>query len=84
MEKGCVPQRYCLAILQKFSVRDDVIPLYVQNDLIYWNIDMINYYIQKQIHVFCPVFCSAMLANIIRTHSTVDYLEKHEEFTKQV
>lgn len=84
LEPGCVPQRYCIAILQKLSIKDEVIPLYIKHDLILWSIELISDYKHKKIHVFCAEFASAMLANIIRTHSTVDYLERNEKYTAQV
>jgi hypothetical protein len=84
LETGCVAQRYCIAILQKLSIKDEIIPIYLKHDLIHWSIDLINKFLDYKIHIFCPEFASAMLANIIRTHSTVEYLEKNQKFTAQV
>lgn len=78
-DNGSVTQRFCIAILQKCSIKDSVIPTYVQNDMIRWVIDLIKTSLSSRIHVFCLDFASAMLANVIHTPATILYLEYHPE-----
>lgn len=68
-------QRFCLAILQKSSIKEAVIPCMVENDLINWSIELCFLSVKQNINAFCLDFCSAMLANIIHTPSTLEYLQ---------
>lgn len=68
-----------MAILQKCSIKDTVIPTYVKNDMIRWIIDLIRTSLTAKIHVFCLDFASAMLANVIHTPATILYLEMHPD-----
>lgn len=83
-ENGSVTQRFCLAILQKCSIREALIPTLVDHDLIKWTINLLKKSLHQKIHVFCLDFSSAMLANIIHTPSTISFLEHHAEFTLDV
>ncbi|CAD8172837.1 unnamed protein product [Paramecium pentaurelia] len=83
-ENGSVTQRFCLAILQKASIKDTVIPTYVHNEMIQWIISLIQKSINTKIHIFCLDFASATLANIIHTPYTLTYLEKQSRFTHQI
>lgn len=83
-EHGSVTQRFCLAILQKCSIREAIIPTLVDHDLIKWTINLLKKSLHQKIHVFCLDFSSAMLANIIHTPSTISFLEHHPEFTLDV
>ncbi|CAD8056603.1 unnamed protein product [Paramecium sonneborni] len=76
-ENGSVTQRFCLAILQKASIKDTVIPTYVHNERIQWIINLIQKSVNSKIYVFCLDFASATLANIIHTPYTLQYLEKY-------
>jgi len=75
-----VTQRFCLAILQKCSIKELIIPVLVKHDMIQWVISLINQSLQSKIHVFCLDFASAMLANIVHTPSTLQYLEHNSVF----
>jgi len=52
--------------------------------MIYWVINLLNKSLSTKIHVFCLDFASAMLANIIHTPSTIQFLEQNPELTTQV
>lgn len=80
-ENGCVTQRFCLAILQKCSIKDTVVPTMVQKGLIKWVMDLCKKSLKEKIHVFCLDFASAMLSNIIHTQSTLTYLEQNKDYT---
>lgn len=83
-ENGSVTQRFCIAILQKCSIKDTVIPTYVEHGMINWVINLINKSLNTKIHVFCLDFASAMLANVIHTPSTIEYLEYNPEIATKV
>ncbi|CAD8144528.1 unnamed protein product [Paramecium pentaurelia] len=83
-ENGSVTQRFCLAILQKASIKDIVIPTFVYNEMIQWIINLIQKSINTKIHVFCLDFASATLANIIHTPYTLQYLQNQPRFAYQI
>lgn len=77
-------QRFCIAILQKCSIKDTVIPTYVENDMIFWVIKLIKKSLTAKIHVFCLDFASAMLANVIHTPCTIGFLEHNPKIASEV
>jgi hypothetical protein len=70
-ENGSVTQRFCLAILQKCSILESVIPKMVEMEMVQWVINLVKQSLNSKIHVFCLDFSSAMLANIIHTPYTI-------------
>jgi len=83
-ENGSVTQRFCIAIMQKCSIKDTIIPCLVDHGLIQWTISLLKKSLNSKIHVFCLDFASAMLANIIHTPSTIQYLEQNPTLTTQI
>ena len=83
-EDGSVTQRFCVAILQKMSVKEDLVELLVKNKMIDWIIKLIERSTTKEIHTFSLDFGSALMANILHAGSTLDALEKDPAFTKSV
>ncbi|KRX08064.1 Armadillo-type fold [Pseudocohnilembus persalinus] len=83
-ENGTVTQRFCLAILQKCSIKESVVPTLVKMDLINWTLNLIKLSLNNKIHVFCLDFASAMLANITHTPSTLQYFEQNPQFTLRI
>lgn len=61
-----------------------MIPCLVQNDLINWSIDLCFKSTKENINAFCLDFCSAMLANIIHTPSTLTYLQQNSKVAIEV
>lgn len=74
-ENSSVIQRFCIAILQKCSIKETIIPTLIESQLIYWAIDIIGLSQTKKIHVFCLDFASAMLANIMHSPHTLSFLD---------
>lgn len=64
-------QRFCLALLQKCSVKDTVIPTFMEQDMINWIMALIKRSLKEKIHHFSLDFGSALLANIIHAPSTL-------------
>jgi hypothetical protein len=83
-DNGSVIQRFCIAILQKMSVKEDIIPIYMKNNLIDWIIKLLGRSRYDEIHIFCLDFASALLANILHSNSTLDYLENNLNICKGV
>ena len=53
-------------------------------DMINWVINLLRKSFATKIHVFCLDFSSAMLANVIHTPSSMQYLEQHYEIARDV
>ena len=83
-EDGSVTQRFCIAILQKCSIKETVIPTMLDNDMIYWIIDLLNKSLKTKINVFCLDFSSALLANIVHSKHTISFLENNIDLAKQI
>jgi hypothetical protein len=83
-EDGSVTQRFCIAILQKISVKEDLIEFLVRNKMLDWIIKLLERSTTKEIHTFSLDFGSALLAGMLRSQSTLEILEKDPVFTKSV
>ena len=83
-EDGTVIQRFCIAILQKMSVKEDTIPIYMKMGLIDWIIKLLQRSRISEIHIFCLDFASALLANILHSNITIDHLENNPPICKNV
>ena len=83
-EDGTVIQRFCIAILQKMSVKEDTIQYYMKHGLIDWIIKLLQRSRISEVHIFCLDFASALLANILHSNVTLDYLEKNLPICKNV
>jgi hypothetical protein len=83
-EDGSVIQRFCIAILQKMSVKEDTIPIYMKHGVIDWIIKLLQRSRISEIHIFCLDFASALLANILHSNLTLEYLEHNMPICKNV
>lgn len=83
-EDGSVTQRFCIAILQKMSVRDETIPALVEADMINWILRLLEKSKSTDIHIFSLDFSSALLANILHCPTTLEKLEQEAEFAKEI
>ncbi len=81
-EDGSVNQRFCIAILQKISIKEDTILLFVAQGIIEWVVDLVQRSMKKETHIFSLDFSSALLANILHAPSTHAHLEKDKRYTK--
>jgi len=79
-----VLQRFCLALLQKCSIKEAVVPTFIEHDMINWLMNLIRKSTTTKIHQFSLDFGSALLANIIHTGSTLEYLERNITFAQHV
>ena len=83
-EDGQVIQRFCIAILQKMSVKEDTISIYMKFGLIDWIIKLLQRSRINDIHIFCLDFSSALLANILHSNITLDFLENNVAVCKNL
>lgn len=83
-EDGTVIQRFCIAILQKMSVKEETINFYMKYGLIDWIIKLLQRSRISEIHIFCLDFASALLANVLHSNITLDYLENNLPICKNV
>lgn len=83
-EDGSVTQRFCIAILQKMSVKETTIELFVGKGLISWVLRLLEKSKSVDIHIFSLDFASALLANILHSHTTLEYLEKQAQQTRDM
>ena len=76
-EDGQVLQRFCIAFIQKMSVKESNIQSFLKYGLIDWFIKLLLRSKNNQIHVFCLDFSSALIANILQSNVTLEFLEKN-------
>ena len=81
---GSVTQRFCIATLQKCSIKDKVIPTMIDKGLIDWVLNLLRKSLKEKIHVFCLDFSSAMLANIIHSSHTLEFLKQSKDIARRV
>jgi hypothetical protein len=61
-------------LLQKCSVKDTVIPTFIEHEMISWLMNLIKRSLKEKIHHFSLDFGSALLANIIHAPTTLTAL----------
>lgn len=81
-EDGSVTQRFCIAILQKMSVKEETIKAMVKEGLIEWVLGLLEKAKSAEIHTFALDFASALLANVFHAGYTLEALEHNPSFTK--
>lgn len=77
-------QRFCLALLQKCSVKETVIPVFLEYDMVNWLMKLIKESLTKKIHHFSLDFGSALLANIIHAQTTLTTLSQDPSYANNV
>ncbi|CDW73502.1 3-5 exonuclease family protein [Stylonychia lemnae] len=83
-EDGSVNQRFCVAILQKISIKEDTIAVFLEQGLIEWILSLIERSTSKEVHIFSLDFSSALLANMLHATTTHEYLIKNASKTKSL
>jgi hypothetical protein len=66
------------------SIKEDTIPLLVEENMVQWIIDLIMKSKLKEIHAFSLDFSSALLANILHANYTLEYLTKNPKFVSHL
>lgn len=83
-EHGSVIQRFCIAILQKCSSREKVVPVYLKSNLVEFTVKLLENSKISEIHIFCLDFATACLTNIFHSSKAIDFLEKNVTVTKKM
>ena len=65
-EDGQVLQRFCISILNKISIKEESIQIYLKYGVIDWVVKLLQRSRINSINSFCIDFSSALLANILR------------------
>jgi hypothetical protein len=78
---GSVTQRFCLAILQKMTSKEELVSvLLYQQKFVPWLLTLLEKAMKEQgssqVHVFCLDFASALLANLFNSNQVLDLLER--------
>ena len=76
-EDGQVIQRFAIAILQKMSIKENIIKIYLKNGLIDWINKLLERSRTNEVHIFCLDFGSALIANMLQCNFVLDFLEKN-------
>jgi hypothetical protein len=66
------------------SVKEEVIPILVDHDMINWILALLSKSKKSDIHIFSLDFSSALLANILHCYTTLEKLEEDGDFTKKI
>ena len=66
------------------SVKETTIELFVGKGLISWVLRLLEKSKSVDIHIFSLDFASALLANILHSHTTLEYLEKQAQQTRDM
>lgn len=66
------------------SVKEQVIPILVEHDMIEWILALLKKSKKNDIHIFSLDFSSALLANILHCQTTLEKLQEDGEFTKEI
>ena len=73
-----------MAILQKISIKEDTIAVFLEQGLIDWILSLIERSTKKEVHIFSLDFSSALLANMLHAITTHEYLLKNAQKTKDL
>ena len=73
-EPGNVTQRFCVAILQKCSLKQSLMPSFIEQDMFGWVIDLVSKSLSTKIHPFCLDLSTSMLFNMIQSRWCQSYL----------
>ena len=83
-EDGQVIQRFCIAILQKNSIKENNIKIYLKNGLIDWLIKLLQRSKEHEVHLFCLDYSSALIANMLQSNYILDFLGKNKSVCKNL
>ena len=83
-DDGQVLQRFCIAILNKISIKKESIELYLKYGIIDWIVKLLQRSRINSINSFCIDFSSALLANILRSEITLSFLENNSSVCRNL
>ena len=83
-EDGQVLQRFCISILNKISIKEESIQIYLKYGVIDWVFKLLQRSRINSINSFCIDFSSALLANILRANPTLEFLENNNSVCRNL
>lgn len=83
-DDGSVNQRFCVAILQKISIKEDTVIHMVKLGIIDWIMELIKRSLKREVHVFSLDFSSALLANILHAKETNEFLDQNKQIVSRL
>ena len=83
-EDGQVLQRFCIAILNKISIKEETIEIFLKYGIIDWIVKLLQRSRINTINSFCIDFSSALLANILRGKITLEFLENNNSVCRNL
>ena len=83
-EDGQVLQRFCISILNKMSIKEETIEFYLKYGIIDWIVKLLQRSRINSINNFCIDFSSALLANILRSKITLDFLANNNSVCRNL
>jgi hypothetical protein len=83
-EDGQVLQRFCISILNKISIKEESIQIYLKYGVIDWVIKLLQRSRINSINSFCIDFSSALLANILRANPTLEFLDNNNSVCRNL
>lgn len=83
-EDGQVLQRFSIAFLQKMSIKESNIQIYLKYGLIDWIVKLLIRNKNNQINLFLLDFSTALLANILQSKFTLEFLENNIAMCKNL
>jgi len=66
------------------SIKEDVVETYVQHGMVKWVLRLLDKSKRSEIHIFSLDFSSALLANILNSPTTYEYLDRNPTETKDI
>ena len=72
-DDGNVAHRFCIAIIQKMSIKQETVPVLVDLNMIDYIIGLVKRSLTKKVHAFSLDFATALLANILHAKTTYTY-----------
>ena len=83
-EDGQVLQRFCIAILNKMSIKEETMDIFLKYGIIDWIVKLLQRSRINTINSFCIDFSSALLANILRGKITLEFLENNNSVCRNL
>ena len=83
-EDGQVLQRFCISILNKISIKEESIQMYLKYGVIDWIVKLLQRSRINTINSFCIDFSSALLANILRAKTTLEFLNNNNSVCRNL
>ena len=83
-EDGSIIQRFCISIIYKMSIKENVLSVFINQGIIEWLLGLMQRSRYTEIPVFCLDYLSSLLVNILHSEVTLKYLDENVTICKNV